>query len=138
MDLLALSHWVFNQPQPNRHMATLLAMWSEGHCTVSILSPHTHLKYTLREPVTPEHFVNLLWISKDPECLGLERSLNGYEHLLLFWWTWSQFAAPTWHVTSICNSSSRDMTSSSDLLGHQAHMWYTDIHTGKFHIQTKE
>jgi hypothetical protein len=42
-----------------------------------------------------------------------------------------QSPAPTWWVTTIYNSSSRDLTPSSDLCGLLALKEFTDIHAGK-------
>jgi hypothetical protein len=38
---------------------------------------------------------------------GLDRYLCGQEHWLLFQKIWVHFPAPTWHLTTVCNSCSR-------------------------------
>jgi hypothetical protein len=43
--------------------------------------------------------------------------------------TWIQSPAPTWWLTTACTLGI--LTSFSDLLGYQAHIWCTYIHAGK-------
>jgi hypothetical protein len=44
--------------------------------------------------------------------LGLERWLSGKEYWLLFERIWVQFPTPTWQLTTVCNSTSVDLTPS--------------------------
>lgn len=49
-------------------------------------------------------------------------------------WLTVQLPEPTQELTTISNFSSRDPMSFSDFCGHQALMWYTDIHVNNAHI----
>ena len=77
-------------------------------------------------------------ISLSMGTMRLEITLNGYEHLLLSQRTWYQFAASIWHLISICNSISRDMMSSSDLLGHQTHVVHRHAYRKNFIYRPKK
>lgn len=57
------------------------------------------------------------------------------EHLKLLQRTWLQFPAPTWWIPKVCFPVPGDSMPSSDLLRHQAHMWYRHIH-GDRHLYT--
>jgi hypothetical protein len=49
--------------------------------------------------------------------VGTERRLSIEESWLFVQRTWVQFPVPTWHLTSVCISSSRDPILSSDTVG---------------------
>lgn len=65
-----------------------------------------------------------------------ERWLGSWEYLLLLPRTWNRFPAPTWWLTTICNSSFREaglqMSSKST-----AHKWCTYIYTSKTQNKNK-
>jgi hypothetical protein len=51
---------------------------------------------------------------------------------MLFQGLWIQFSEPTWWLITICEPSSKgDSMPSNGFRGHQACMWFTDIHAGK-------
>ena len=52
-------------------------------------------------------------------------------------WCFIEVVIPIWWLATICNSSSSCLMLSSDLCGHQACMWCTNIHVGKIFIRIK-
>lgn len=74
---------------------------------------------TMWEDLDTKHSYSQLWPLYSHTTLweawwkmDLERRLSGLQYLLFFW-------ASTWGLTTICNNSSWDLTSSYSLCGHQ-------------------
>lgn len=49
-----------------------------------------------------------------------------------------QFPAPTWQLTTVCQSCSRGPSTLSALYGHQGCLWYTYVHTGQLFTHTQK
>lgn len=70
-------------------------------------------------------------VFKIKACRGWRNDPNPQEYQLGFQRTRVLLPAPTQRITGTCNSSSKGSMSSSELLGRQVYMQYTNIHAGK-------